>query len=130
EFGGGQAGNGAIFQPLFSGPGYWLHGEIWRRYGLYGGVSSGLGWPTGDQSRTTSPQGTTGEYAGFEGGQILWPISGPGGTGQAYAVWGRILTLHRQFGGVTGGYGYAQSDAVPNGQGGYTQRFEGGVLSG
>jgi uncharacterized protein with LGFP repeats len=60
----------------------------------------------------------------------MWPQSGPGGTGRAYAVSGRILDLHRQNGGVTGPYGYPQGNAVPNGVGGYTQRFEGGVLSG
>jgi hypothetical protein len=63
----------------------------------------------------TSPYGTKGQYAGFATCQILWPISGPGGTDQAYTLWGELLCVYRRVGGVTGTFGWpntGQSDAV------------------
>ena len=118
--------------PGGTGEAYALWGALVHWYGQNGGLSGGLGFPNTGHIIATSPQGTTGDYAGFEGGQILWPRTGPGGTGKAYDIWGAILDRYRAIDGIGGGFGFPNTGHVgatsPHGTTGDYAGFEGGQI--
>jgi hypothetical protein len=94
------------------------------------GTGSGLGFPTAEQrTATASPQGTTGTYQRFEGGEIDASSRG------TFAVTGNMFTefVARSPAGTGSGLGFPTRDlgtasSSPQGTTGTWQGFEGGQI--
>jgi uncharacterized protein with LGFP repeats len=97
-----------------------IHGAIFTRHQLLGGVSGALGYPTSD-TRTSADKRS--HYANFEHGRIYVR------DGVAREIHGAILLKHESLGGVRGFLGYPETDVGSVGDGrGHAIRFEGGYI--
>ncbi len=118
--------------PGATGEVHTLREKLRQTYRESGSASGPLGYPNTSNVTATSIYGTTGEYAGFEGGQVMWPRSGPGAASDAFAITGRILQTHRALDGLGGGLGYPNTPHVNAtslfGTSGQYVGFEGGQI--
>ncbi|MCX6482680.1 MAG: hypothetical protein NT146_05285 [Mycobacterium sp.] len=96
---------GAIFYSKDTGA-HVMYGVILDRYKALGGPgTSGLGFPTNDETGTGDSAGRFNDFSAPEGAAIYWnPQWG------ASVVKGRVLEAWRQSGAVTGPFGYPSAD--------------------
>jgi hypothetical protein len=116
-------------QPLSCG--FCLGSGIRGKWLAMGGESGILGCPVMNEADAArSPQGTTGRYAEFrggDGGYIFW--HGPGAKHYScFAVRGCFFKLYKNEGGSYSWLGFPMGDEY-NIQGGARQEFEGGYLT-
>jgi hypothetical protein len=110
--------------------GYSLGSGIYNKWIALGGQSSFLGCPIMNEAEAgMSPQGTTGrwvEFSGGDGGFIIWHRMGPH-AGASFEVHGCIFKLYKSLGGTGSWLGFPVSDEydVP---GGRRSDFEGGYI--
>jgi len=120
-------GGAGRFNDFQGGSIYWsfatgvheVHGEIARKYREFGGPTSFLGLPTGDERGVPG-----GRASAFQGGEIFWsPQSG------AHEVHGAIAWLYSVMGGPASGHGFPVRDeaATPGGVGRFNA-FQGGEI--
>jgi hypothetical protein len=116
-------------QPLSCG--FCLGSGIRSKWLSLGGEGGILGCPTMDEADAIrSPQGTTGRYAEFrggDGGYIFWHGAG-GKRGLAFEVDGCFFKLYKGSGNAGSWLGFPTSDGYQV-QGGARQDFEGGFLT-
>lgn len=94
---------GAIYWTPSTGA-YEVHGMILSHYLSLGGPGGFLGYPTSDESNTTT---SGGRYNSFQGGNIYWsPASG------AYEIHGALLTQYVSMGGPASCLGFPISDVT------------------
>ena len=96
---------GAIFYSKDTGA-HVMYGVILDRYKALGGPgTSGLGFPTNDETGTGDSAGRFNDFSAPEGAAIYWnPQWG------ASVIKGRVLEAWRQSGAVTGPFGYPSAD--------------------
>jgi outer membrane biosynthesis protein TonB len=96
---------GAIFYSKDHGA-HVMYGAILDRYKALGGPgTSGLGFPTNDETGTGDGVGRFNDFSAPEGAAIYWnPQWG------ASVVKGRVLEAWRQSGAITGPFGYPSAD--------------------
>ncbi|MBI4892455.1 MAG: hypothetical protein HY821_17655 [Acidobacteria bacterium] len=125
----GQAATAACGEPLSCTQ--CLGGGIRQKWLALGGERGRIGCPTTPElAAAPSPQGTTGRFAQFGGGDgayIVWHSTGPK-TGQAFVVEGCLFKSYHASGGTTSAIGFPVSDAYSV-SGGVRQDFEGGYMA-
>jgi len=96
---------GVIFYSKDTGA-HVMYGAILDRYKALGGPgTSGLGFPTNDETGTGDKNGRFSDFSAPEGAAIYWnPQWG------ASVIKGRVLEAWRQSGAVTGPFGYPSAD--------------------
>jgi hypothetical protein len=96
---------GAIFYSKDTGA-HVMYGAILDRYKALGGPgTSGLGFPTNDETGTGDSAGRFSDFSAPEGAAIYWnPQWG------ASVIKGRVLEAWRQSGAITGPFGYPSAD--------------------
>ena len=100
---------------------------LYNKWEQLGGESSVLGLPiTNELEAGRSPQGTTGRYAEFRGGFVIWHSSGRL-LDNTFSVDGCFFKLYKQVGGTGSFLGFPVVDAYAAG-GGSRQDFEGGYM--
>jgi len=94
-------------------------GSMYPGWVAAGRESGVLGFPEGALTVTSR-----GEYQHFQRGE-LWAL----GSGEAYRVYGAVLTQWKAAGGAAGTYGFPISDTVPTSSGQLTCTFENGTIT-
>ena len=96
---------GSIFYSKDTGA-HVMYGVILDRYKALGGPgTSGLGFPTNDETGTGDSVGRFNDFSATEGAAIYWsPQWG------ASVIKGRVLEAWRQSGAITGPFGYPSAD--------------------
>lgn len=106
---------------------YYIGSGLYNKWEQLGGESSVLGLPTTNELEAgRSPQGTTGRYAEFRGGFVIWHSSGRL-LDNTFSVDGCFFKLYKQVGGTGSFLGFPVVDAYAAG-GGSRQDFEGGYM--
>jgi uncharacterized protein with LGFP repeats len=99
-----------------------INGLILDKWLELGGPNGDLGFPIADEAGTSDGEG---RFSTFQNGVIYWhPETG------AWQVAGDILTKWAAEGFESGGFGYPIDAPLPQGDGEYTQLFQGGLLYG
>lgn len=97
---------------------------ILETYASLGYEAGALGYPVGDHTVLTGPDGNAwGDVQGFEGGAVYRRYGQPG-----FAVWGQIRERWNRSGFETGPFGWPVSNEIPQGDGSVRQEFEHGVI--
>ncbi|TFD00917.1 hypothetical protein E3T28_07405 [Cryobacterium sinapicolor] len=99
---------------------YVLTGAIRTAYGLAGGITGTLGWPTSDPNSIAANGGGT--VQGFQKGAIVSSKAG------SWVLSGEIRSQLARAGGVTGDPGWATAAQTCDGAGLCTQPFTGGTF--
>jgi len=107
--------------------GFTLGSGILNKWLQTGGEKGSLGCARSNENEAgRSPRGTSGRYALFNGGVIIWTRDGTN-AGRSFEVHGCIASLYQQMGGTNSWLGFPISDeySVP---GGRRSDFEGGFI--
>ena len=106
---------------------YFIGGGLYNKWIQMGGEKGVLGCAIMNEADAgKSPQGTTGRYAEFRGGLIVWHRVGPY-RGTSFAVDGCFFNIYKSVGRTGSWLGFPIGDAF-NITGGSRQDFEGGYM--
>lgn len=129
---GGEMAYLYAYQPVSGGEngyacGYTLGSGIYNKWMQVGGENGFLGCARSNENEAgRSPKGTTGHYALFNGGVIIWHLDGAY-AGRSFEVHGCIASLFQGMGGTNSWLGFPVSDEYSV-SGGRRSDFEGGYI--
>jgi N-acetylmuramoyl-L-alanine amidase len=125
-----QPFEGGVLEWHVSGPRigqvFEVHGAIYRKYVVVGGIGWWGGLPTSDEKDSpSSASGATGRVSDFERGHIWWKT----GASEAFATQGDIDARYVSQNGPSSCLGFPTSDEFANSSGRAQNNFENGFIT-